>query len=150
MRNLKAQGGITLLGFLMVLMIVGFFAFLVMRLFPVYSEYYSVVSAMKGVQAEPGVSTWTVEKIKDSLDRKMYISYVTSVKPNNVRAIRQGLSVAGRGTVVEFRAGDRVIRQGGGNQLNVKYEVRGPLVYNLEYIASFNKTVDLTRQGSVD
>ena len=60
MRNLKAQGGITLLGFLMVLMIVGFFAFLVMRLFPVYSEYYSVVSAMKGVQAEPGVSTWTV------------------------------------------------------------------------------------------
>ena len=128
MRNLKAQGGITLLGFLMVLLIVGIFAFLVMRLFPVYSEYYSVVSAMKGVQAEPGVSTWTVEKIKDSLDRKMYISYVTSVKPNNVR----------------------VIRQGGGNQLNVKYEVRGPLVYNLEYIASFNKTVDLTRQGSVD
>ena len=128
MRNLKAQGGITLLGFLMVLMIVGFFAFLVMRLFPVYSEYYSVVSAMKGVQAEPGVSTWTVEKIKDSLDRKMYISYVTSVKKQNVR----------------------VIRQGGGNQLNVKYEVRGPLLYNLEYIASFNKTVDLTRQGSVD
>ena len=40
--------------------------------------------------------------------------------------------------------------QGGGNQLNVKYEVRGPLLYNLEYIASFDKTVDLTRQGSVD
>ena len=58
----------------------------------------------------------------------MYISYVTSVKPQNVR----------------------VIRQGGGNQLNVKYEVRGPLLYNLEYIASFDKTVDLTRQGSVD
>lgn len=51
MRNLNAQRGITLLGFLMILMIVGFFAFLVMRLFPVYSEYYSVVSAMKGVQA---------------------------------------------------------------------------------------------------
>jgi hypothetical protein len=128
MRNLKTQGGITLLGFLMVLMIVGFFAFLVMRLFPVYSEYYSVVTAMKGVQAEPGVATWSVDKIKDSLDRKMYISYVTSVKKQNVR----------------------VIRQGGGNQLNVKYEVRGPLLYNLEYIASFNKTVDLTRQGSVD
>jgi hypothetical protein len=128
MRNLKTQGGITLLGFLMVLMIVGFFAFLVMRLFPVYSEYYSVVTAMKGVQAEPGVSTWTVDKIKDSLERKMYISYVTSVSKQNMR----------------------VIRQGGGNQLNVKYEVRGPLLYNLEYIASFNKTVDLTRQGSVD
>ena len=128
MRNLKAQGGITMLGFLMVLMIIGCFAFIVMRLFPVYSEYYSVVTAMKGVQAEPGVSSWTVEKIKDSLDRKMYISYVTSVKPQNVR----------------------VIRQGGGNQLNVKYEVRGPLLYNLEYIASFDKTVDLSRQGNLD
>jgi hypothetical protein len=123
--NLKRQQGMTLLGFLAILAIVSFFAFLIMRLFPVYSEYYSVVRSMKQVQAEPGISTKSVERIKESLSRKLYISYVTSVKSTNVR----------------------ILRQGGGVQLNVSYEVRGPLMYNLEYIAKFDKTVNLTRPG---
>ena len=124
--NPTRQRGVTLLGFLVILAVVGFFAFIVMRLFPVYSEYYSVVQGMKQVQQEPGIATKSVEQIKESLNRKLYISYVTSVKSNNVR----------------------ILRQGGGTQLNVKYEVRGPLLYNLEYIATFDKTVNLTRGGS--
>lgn len=121
MRTMRTQKGITLLGFVVVLAVVGFFAFIIMRLFPVYSEYYGVVQAMKAVQVEPGIATKTPEQIKDLLDRKFYISYVTNVKKNNVK----------------------VSRKDGGYTLNVKYEVRGPLLYNLEYIASFDKTVKL-------
>jgi hypothetical protein len=116
------QSGLTLMGFLIILAVVGFFAFIFMRLFPVYSEYYGVVQAMKGVQAEPGVARWTPDKIKESLSRKFYISYVSSVKPNNIR----------------------ITRKEGGYLLNIKYEVRGPLLYNLEYVATFDKTVSLT------
>jgi hypothetical protein len=121
MRTMRTQKGITLLGFVMILAIVGFFAFLIMRLFPVYSEYYGVVQAMKAIQVEPGIATKTPEQIKDLLDRKFYISYVTSVKKNNVK----------------------VTRKDGGYTLTVKYEVRGPLMYNLEYVATFDKTVTL-------
>jgi hypothetical protein len=127
MRKNHSQSGITLIGFLLILMVVGFFAFLGMRLFPVYTEYYGVLQAMKAVAAEPGIATKTPEQVKDSLDRKLYISYVTSVKKNNVR----------------------VTRQGGDYQLNVSYEVRGALVYNLEFIATFNHTETLTRGGAV-
>jgi hypothetical protein len=126
MRIIRTQKGITLLGFIVVLAIVGFFAFIIMRLFPVYSEYYGVLQAMKAIQVEPGVATMTPEKIKELLDRKFYISYVTSVKRNNVK----------------------VSRKDGGYVLNVKYEVRGPLLYNLEYIASFDKTVKLAGAGA--
>jgi hypothetical protein len=126
MRTLRFQKGITLLGFLVVLAVVGFFAFIIMRLFPVYSEYYGVLQAMKALQVEPGVANMTPEKIKDLLDRKFYISYVTSVKKNNVK----------------------VTRKDGGYLLNVKYEVRGPLLYNLEYIASFDRTVKLGAPGA--
>ncbi len=122
------QRGITLLGFIVVLAVVGFFAFLAMRLFPVYSEYYSVVTAMKGLQGEPGVGQMTPEKIRDLLNRRFYISYVESVKPNHVK----------------------ITRSGTGYNLNIKYEVRKPLAYNLDFVAMFDKTVELQRQGSTD
>ncbi|HET7843588.1 MAG TPA: DUF4845 domain-containing protein [Xanthomonadales bacterium] len=121
MRTMQKQKGITLLGFVMILAIVGFFAFIIMRLFPVYSEYYGVVQALKAVQVEPGIASKTPEQIKESLDRKFYISYVTSVKKNNIK----------------------ITRKDGGYLVQVKYEVRGPLLYNLEYIATFDKTVQL-------
>ncbi len=127
MRRPNNQSGITLIGFLLILMVLGFFAFLGMRLFPVYIEYYGLRQAMKALAAEPGVATKTPEQIRSSLDTKLNFSYVTSVKKNNVR----------------------VTRQGGNYLLNVRYEVRGPLVYNLEYIATFDHTETLTRGGSL-
>ncbi|WP_395789330.1 DUF4845 domain-containing protein [Aquimonas sp.] len=129
MNSGKQQRGITLLGFIVVLMVVGFFAFLAMRLFPVYQEYhFGVVGAMKGVQQEPGVANMTPEKIKDLLNRRFYISYVESVKPQHIK----------------------ITRSGTGYNLNIKYEVRRPLAYNLEFVATFDKTVELSRQGSTD
>jgi hypothetical protein len=119
----RGQRGITFIGFVIVLAVAGFFAFLGMRLFPVYSEYYGVVQAMNALQDEPNIANKTPDQIKNLLERKFYISYVESVKKNNVR----------------------VTRQGGGYLVNVKYEVRGPLVYNLEYVATFDRTVDLVR-----
>jgi hypothetical protein len=126
MRHPRPQAGITLIGFLMILMVVGFFAFLVMRLFPVYLEQYSVLQAMKAVAAEPGIATKTPEQVKDALDRRFNISYVETPKRNNVR----------------------VTRQGGNYLLNVRYERRGPLLYNLEYIATFDHTEMLVRGGA--
>jgi hypothetical protein len=126
MRHPREQSGITLLGFLVVLMVVGFFAFLIMRLFPVYTEYYGLRQAMKAVALEPGITTRSPEQVKQLLDTKLYISYVTSVKKNHMR----------------------VTRQGGDYLLNVRYEVRGPLLYNLEYVATFDHTETLTRGGS--
>ena len=121
------QQGLTLLGFLMVLAVVGVFAFVGLKLFPVYSEYYSVVSDMKGVQSEPGVATMSPVEVRDKLFRRFYISYVTSVTPKEVKISRQN-----------------------GYNVTVKYEVRRPLVYNLDFVAKFEKTVDLTRQENID
>jgi hypothetical protein len=121
MQTRHSQRGVTLLGFLMILTIAGFFAYIGMRLFPVYTEWYSVVRCMNDVAAEPGNNTKSPEQIKESLNRKFYISYVSSVKMSDVK----------------------VIREGGKNSMNVHYEVRGPLVYNLEFLATFDKTVKL-------
>jgi DNA-dependent RNA polymerase auxiliary subunit epsilon len=122
-----SQRGMTLLGFLMVLGVVGFFAFIGMKLFPVYSEYYSVVQSMKGIQMEPGVATMPPEKIRQLLDKRFNISYIDSVKPQDI-----------------------TIKREKGYNLRIAYEVRRPMVYNIDFVAKFDKTVDLTRQDGVD
>ena len=127
MADKSKQGGMTLMGFLMVLAVVGIFAFIGMKLFPVYSEYYSVVQSMKGIQMEPGVANMAPVKIRDLLDRRFDISYVDSVKPEHIKITRAN-----------------------GYNLSIKYEVRRPLAYNLDFVAKFEKTVDLTRQGGDD
>ena len=89
MAGRSKQQGLTLMGFVMVLFVVGFFAFVAIKLFPVYSEYYSVVSDMKGVASEPGIAQADPATVRDKLFRRFYISYVTSVKsePNVVPMI---------------------------------------------------------------
>ena len=47
------QRGVTLIGFLFMLVIVGFFAYLAMRLIPAYTEYMGVVKSMELVKNEP-------------------------------------------------------------------------------------------------
>lgn len=118
------QQGITLIGFIIVLAVLGFFAFVAMRLFPVYSEWYSVVSAMKGLASEPGIGSMGADQIRSRFDRRLYTSYVTSVKPNNVRITTQN-----------------------GPQIRVRYEVRRPLFGNLDFIATFDRTEKLSTAG---
>ena len=69
----RTQSGITLLGFIIVLAVVGLFAYVGMKLFPMYSEFYSVKSALKGLANEPGIANTDPAKIKDLFFRRLYI-----------------------------------------------------------------------------
>ena len=61
----RTQGGMTLIGFVIVLAVIGFFAYVGMKLIPMYSEFYAVKSALKGLQAEPGIANQAPAKIQD-------------------------------------------------------------------------------------
>ena len=121
----RNQGGMTLLGFLMVLVVVGFAAFIAMRLFPMYQEYYSVKSALKGLANEAGVSDMDPARIQDLFFRRLYINYSENVKPANVK----------------------IERMEGGWKMSVNYEVRRPLVGNLDVVGKFDASQDLTRRA---
>ena len=121
----RTQRGITLLGFIIVLAVVGFFAYVGMKLFPMYSEYYSVKSALKGLASESGVAASDPARIQDLFFRRLYISYSENVKPKDVK----------------------IRRADNGWQIDVQYEVRRPLVGNLDVVGKFHATQTLTRGG---
>ena len=124
----RTQSGITLLGFIVVLAVVGLFAYVGMKLFPMYSEFYSVKSALKGLANEPGIGNTNPAKIQDLFFRRLYISYAENVKKENVK----------------------IKRVDNGWQMDVSYEVRKPMIANRDVVGKFNATQLLTRTGEVD
>ncbi|MDO4709677.1 MAG: DUF4845 domain-containing protein [Pseudomonadota bacterium] len=119
---MKQQRGITLTSFLMVLAVIGFFLFIGMKLFPMYQEYWSVSKAVKAVAADSTVST-TPESIRNSLDKRFEVNYVDSLRGRDVKIERSA---------------------GGGALIIAEYEMRKPLIYNLDIVARFR--VEETKQ----
>lgn len=122
MHSMRHQRGLSFIGLVIVLGVGGFFAYCGMKLFPVYSEYYAVKDAMDALTQEPGIGNAAPKKIRDLLSRRFEISYVDSVKPEHV-----------------------VITSKSGVQLTVNYEVRRPLMYNLDFVAKFDYSVELAK-----
>jgi len=122
----RTQSGMTLIGFIIVLGVVGLFAYIGMKLVPMYSEYYAVKQALKGLQAEPGIADRDPAKIQDLFFRRLYISYAENVKPENVD----------------------LKRIDAGWQMDVNYEVRKPMIGNLDVVGKFTASEKMTRHGA--
>ncbi|MCY7354016.1 MAG: DUF4845 domain-containing protein [Lysobacter sp.] len=123
-----AQQGLTLIGFLIVLAVVGLGAYIGMKLFPMYQEFYSVKSSLKGLSNEPGIAGQAPEKIQDLFFRRLYINYSENVKPENVKLTRI----------------DK------GWKMDVNYEVRKPMIYNIDVVGKFTATQELVRGGTYE
>ncbi len=120
------QHGLTLIGFMMVLIVLGCVAYLAMRVIPPFIEYYSVVNNIKGVAQEPGITTMDEGRIRNLIGRRFNISYVESIEPKDVK----------------------IIRDTNGMRFSVNYEVRKPVVYNVDLIMHFEKTVPVGSTGA--
>ncbi|MGD9020478.1 MAG: DUF4845 domain-containing protein [Lysobacterales bacterium] len=119
--RVRKQGGLTLIGFIIVLSITIFVAFIGMKIVPIYMEYYSVVSAMNGVASERGSANLSPYDIRVRVLNRLYVSYSSAnVKEQHIKIFR-----------------------GDGVNLRIAYEVRKPVIGNLDVVAKFDRTVRL-------
>lgn len=126
----NGQKGITFLSFIIVLAVIGFFGFIAMRLFPVYVNYFGAVKAITALSKEPGSATLTIEEIRKGLEPRFNISYV------------EGL---------DLKKDVRLVTSpSGGKQIQLKYETRRPLIYNLDFVAMFDKSIPLGSKAAID
>ncbi|MCC4606053.1 MULTISPECIES: DUF4845 domain-containing protein [Xanthomonas] len=117
----RKQSGMTLTSFVVVLAVVGFGLYIGMKLFPMYQEYYSVRTAMKGLANEPGSANMDPSKLQDLFFRRLYINYSENVKKEDVK----------------FERVD------GGWRMKVNYEVRRELIGNLDIVGKFDTSEDM-------
>ena len=115
------QSGMTLIGFIFVLSFVIFLTYIGMKIGPIYMEYYSVVSAMNGVASERGSANLSPYDIRVKVLNRLYVSYsAENVKEQHIKLTR-----------------------GNGVNLRIAYEVRKPVIGNLDVVAKFDRTVKL-------
>ncbi|MGH8053981.1 MAG: DUF4845 domain-containing protein [Stenotrophomonas sp.] len=119
------QNGMTLTSFLAVLAVVGFALYIGMKLFPMYQEFYAVKSSMKALAKESGSADMAPAKAQELFFKRMDMNYSESVKRDNIK----------------FERID------GGWRMNVNYEVRRPLVGNLDIVGRFENSQDLTSRS---
>ena len=119
--------GITLIGFVIVLAVLGFFAYLAMRLVPMYVEYFGVLKAMEQLRQEPGAAQKSLAEVRGELSLKFNTQYVdeTSVTPQSIS----------------------LKREGGAATLRVAYEKRVPFLYNIDLVGKFDKSLNLSGAG---
>lgn len=122
MYNSNKQGGISAIGFLFILALIGVFALVTLKLYPAYMENFKVAYAMDSLSSQPGIAEKRRSEITDMLMKRMDVDNVDHVKPANI----------------EIRPGNN-----GGLLLTVKYEIRGHMVSNLDFVVRFDKSVAL-------
>jgi hypothetical protein len=120
--------GITLLGFLFVLAILGFFAYLAMRLIPIYLEFYTVSAAMDKVKSEIGLQNASPIEVRKAFMKYLEVDYVTSIEEQHVTVSRE------RGRPV----------------LRVKYQIERPFIDKIHLVGKFDRSVEITGRPGGD
>ena len=123
----RNQGGMTLIGFILTLAVAGIFIYVGMKVIPMYSEYYAVKKSLDGLALEPGINNASPDRVRALFFRRLYVNYSENVKADNVK----------------------IERMQGGWKMTVKYEVRRPLIANLDVVGNFENVKELNR-GATD
>jgi hypothetical protein len=116
------ERGMTFLGILVIVIVVGAWVYAGIRLVPKYLEYVRVASTLEKVSDEfssnPGSTEFMLRK---AIERHFDIEMVTAIDSNDIE----------------------IKKEGGSFSLRANYEATVPLVSNVSFLLTFDKTVEV-------
>jgi Tfp pilus assembly major pilin PilA len=121
--GMKNQRGMTLIGWVIVLALIAFFATLVMRLLPMYQEYYGVLQVMSSMEEELKNNNLSKNQVEILLYKKFDTGYIKSVKRDNIELLRGKNSAYITKVVID-------------------YEVRKPFIAHIDLVGHFKTQID--------
>lgn len=116
------QSGITLIGLIFTLALIGFVALIAFRLLPIYIEYFNIVTSMESLENEPEFALKSKQDILRLLNNRLDINDVEAIETKDIR----------------------INQEPGVTKVGVKYEVRKPMFYNIDVVVKFDKTVEVS------
>ncbi len=115
------QTGLGTLGFLLILVFVAITALAAMRILPIYLDYFSVVTSLEGLREDPRTREMGPIEIRQAAGKRFDINNVSGLRAQDLKIKRDSSTTTVRAV----------------------YEVRRPLVANLDIVANFDKSVEL-------
>ena len=116
------QQGMTFLGILVLVIVVGAWVYAGIRLVPKYLEYMRVASTLEKVRDEYDSNPGTTEfMLRKAVERYFDIEMVEIISSNDLE----------------------IKREGGTFTMRAAYDDTVPLVYNISFLVQFDKTVEV-------
>lgn len=110
------QGGMGMVGFIMVAVGIILVAVLGMKVVPPYIHSAQIAQIFRSIASDPAMQSASIKEIRDSYDKRANVNYITDVA-----------------------AEDIVIETGDGRlRLSTNYSVKVPLVANITLLLEFN------------
>ena len=117
------QRGLSFLGLIALVGMLGFAAVIGLKLIPIYMDSWKIDTIMTAVISEPGVNEQSRQEVINAMLKRLDIDAVEGV---NYRNWKERLSVTKRKNNVT---------------IDVNYEITTPLIGNLSLLAVFEKSV---------
>ena len=122
-RPLPRQAGITAVGFLLLALFIGLFAFATIRLTPVYLNYMKVAGVIDGVFKEFDGQNPSRSAIVTSIRRRFDVESVSVITARDIK----------------------VINEGGGFKVEAVYDHTTPFIANVSFTVHFDRRVLVRR-----
>lgn len=85
-RMRRKQTGITLVGLILVLAIVGLIAVLAMKVTPTVTEYFSIKKAIGSIKAAGG----SIPEMRAAFNRQAEVGYIDAINGNDLTIVKNG------------------------------------------------------------
>ncbi|MCU7802612.1 MAG: DUF4845 domain-containing protein [Candidatus Thiodiazotropha sp. (ex Lucinoma borealis)] len=122
MRTLQKQRGLTFISWLIILIVAGFLAMVGIKITPVYLDHFAVKTVMESVKNEPFSARKSVRELRKMILNRLNINSIGHVTKDHLS----------------------IKRAGGMTTINIAYEERRPVAYNISLVMTFDETVELT------
>lgn len=121
MKSKNRQAGMTGIGWLLVLVIIGFFVMLAFKIGPVYLENYSVKGALESLSNEPLITKKSTKDIKSMFLQRIRINGVYDFDKKSIKVKKS------EGVVT----------------VDVNYQVQKNMMGNIDVLISFSEQIEL-------
>lgn len=122
-RTQSRQAGITTVGFLVLAVFIGLFAFAGMRLSPVYLNYMKITGVLDGVYKEFDSQNPSRASIQKSIRRRFDVESVSVITARDVK----------------------IVNESGGFRIEAVYDHMAPFIGNVSFSVHFDKKVLVRR-----
>ncbi|MDQ5910941.1 MAG: hypothetical protein QG599_3038 [Pseudomonadota bacterium] len=119
----REQRGMTVIGMLLMIVVIGFMLLIAMKVIPMYIEYYTVKSTVESIRKEPQLAQMSAPDIQKALQKRFDIGYV-KLKASDLKIRNDAES---RGRVIEL-----------------VYDNEQELFYKLYVVLKIDETIPLT------
>lgn len=115
------QRGMTVIGMLLLIVILGFMALVAMKVVPMYIQYFTIKSTIESIRKEPQLAQMGAIDIQNAIQKRFDIGYVDKITARDLRL-----------------RNDRT-----GRVLDLVYEDDQPLFYGLHIVLKVNEAIPL-------